>query len=62
MGNKTLGALGAILILTGAAGCDFVRWKAAEYYAKARRFPEAIRAYEDVARRSLDRPAPAGRM
>ena len=56
MGNKTLGALGAILILAGAAGCDFVRWKAAEYYAKARRFPEAIRAYEDVARRSLDRP------
>lgn len=56
MGKGKTGTLGFILLLTGTAGCDSVRWKAAEYYVKARRFPEAVRAYEDVAKRSLSRP------
>lgn len=44
-----------LLLVLGAAACDSVRWKAAHYYAKARRFPEAIRAYEELAGRSRDR-------
>lgn len=49
-------SLVVVLLVAATAACDSVRWKAAEYYVKARRFPEAVRAYEDVAKRSLSRP------